>query len=180
MEIRNKLEVDYCFYITEKDRKEFTRPYGLLFVNNKKLLNYLNSYKTIISVGDYVTQLLVKSDLIPDIAIIDMKTKRNQLVELNINKFSKIIKIKNEPGVIRYSTLLILKELIANSSSNKNIAILVDGEEDVLVLPISLYAESDTAIIYGQPNAGSVIMEINKYNKWRAYDLFSKLRVKKC
>lgn len=180
MEIRDKSEIgDFCFYIPKEQRKEFVRPYGILFTSTSELLNYLKSYRMIISVGDYVTLLLQKNGVLPNIAIIDMKTKRTEGIHVNVNMFKNVIKVKNEPGIIRYSVCMLLKEII-EKRKDINTLLIVDGEEDVLVLPTSLYADFNSVILYGQPNAGTVVMEVNKYSKWRAYDLFSKLKVKKC
>ena len=37
---------------------------------------------------------------------------------------------------------------------------LVDGEEDLLVLPVCLFAPENSVVMYGQPNEGLVIAEI--------------------
>ena len=40
------------------------------------------------------------------------------------------------------------------------IRILVDGEEDLLVLPTCILAPENYVIMYGQPNEGLVIVQI--------------------
>ena len=40
------------------------------------------------------------------------------------------------------------------------IRLLVDGEEDLLVLPVCLFAPANSVVMYGQPNEGLVIAEI--------------------
>ena len=37
---------------------------------------------------------------------------------------------------------------------------LVDGEEDLLVLPVCLFAPENSVVMYGQPNEGLVVAEI--------------------
>ena len=37
---------------------------------------------------------------------------------------------------------------------------VVDGEEDLLVLPVCLFAPENSVVMYGQPNEGLVIAEI--------------------
>ena len=37
---------------------------------------------------------------------------------------------------------------------------MVDGEEDLLVIPVCLFAPENTIVMYGQPNEGLVIVEI--------------------
>ena len=41
------------------------------------------------------------------------------------------------------------------------IRLTVDGEEDLLVLPVCLYAPENFVVMYGQPNEGLVIIKIN-------------------
>ena len=40
------------------------------------------------------------------------------------------------------------------------IRLLVNGEEDLLVLPVCLFAPENSVVMYGQPNEGLVIAEI--------------------
>ena len=42
------------------------------------------------------------------------------------------------------------------------VRITVNGEEDLLVLPVCIHAPDDAIIMYGQPNEGLVILRINK------------------
>ncbi len=39
--------------------------------------------------------------------------------------------------------------------------ITIDGEEDLLVIPVCLYAPENSIVMYGQPNKGLVIVTIN-------------------
>jgi len=51
----------------------------------------------------------------------------------------------------------------------KESAILVKGEEDLLVIPTLLLAKNNTAIVYGQPGRGKVIVVVDEDKKeiWR-------------
>jgi uncharacterized protein (UPF0218 family) len=40
------------------------------------------------------------------------------------------------------------------------IRISVNGEEDLLVLPVCVYAPENSVVLYGQPNEGLVIVKI--------------------
>ncbi|BDC19194.1 hypothetical protein HS5_20840 [Acidianus sp. HS-5] len=155
-------------------RKELSRPYGILFKSTEKLLKYVDNFERIISVGDVVTQELLKNDKRIFLSVIDGKTKRNIKSSM---KFSKYITVKNEPGIIRLSAMSYIKSAL-NSFSNS--VIYVDGEEDLLVIPATLYGKEGDLIIYGQPNAGAVALEVCEATKWRVKDIFSKFIVKKC
>ena len=45
--------------------------------------------------------------------------------------------------------------------SKPPIRITVNGEEDLLVIPVCLHAPENCVVMYGQPNEGLVIVQIN-------------------
>ena len=49
--------------------------------------------------------------------------------------------------------------------------IVVDGEEDLLALPSILFAPINTHVLYGQPNAGLVIVSVTESLKVKVYDI---------
>ncbi|WP_235185662.1 GTP-dependent dephospho-CoA kinase family protein [Candidatus Acidianus copahuensis] len=132
-------------------------------------------FKRIISVGDVVTSYLVKEGIIPFLSIIDGKTKRQ--VYVNNIADSKTIHLRNEPGVIRLSVMERIRKIL---DDNKKSTLLIDGEEDLLVIPAVMYGHIDDVIVYGQPNVGAVGLEVSDIMRWRVKDLLSKFIVKKC
>ena len=40
------------------------------------------------------------------------------------------------------------------------IRIIVNGEEDLLVLPVCIHAPKNSVVLYGQPNKGLVLVQI--------------------
>lgn len=156
-------------------KTELSRPYGFLFKNNNSLIQFVNSLnRRIITVGDVVTLTLRENGIIPFLSIIDGKTKRTIKLDLNENN---IIRIKNEKSIIRMSTIKIIEKLL---NENNKKTVLVDGEEDLLVIPVVLYGKYNDIVIYGQPNAGAVVIVINKFVKLRVRQIFEKFIVKKC
>ena len=41
-----------------------------------------------------------------------------------------------------------------------DVRIMVNGEEDLLVLPVCVYAPENSVVMYGQPNQGLVIVKV--------------------
>lgn len=41
------------------------------------------------------------------------------------------------------------------------VRITVMGEEDLLVLPVCIYAPDNSIVLYGQPNEGLVLVEVS-------------------
>jgi hypothetical protein len=45
-------------------------------------------------------------------------------------------------------------------SSEPPVRITVDGEEDLLVLPVCMSAPENSVVLYGQPNEGLVLVHV--------------------
>ena len=70
--------------------------------------------------------------------------------------------VDNPPGTITdelWETIEKAKYLAAEES---NILIVVNGEEDLAVIPCVLMAPENTVILYGQPGEGIVVVEADK------------------
>ena len=102
----------------------------------------------IISVGDYTTDVLIRSRLKPWIEVVDLKTKRGEKVYSSEEGSVKVI---NPPGVISGSLIYAIASAL---HKNVHVRIEVDGEEDLAVLPILFYADENTVVIYGVPDVG--------------------------
>jgi len=60
-------------------------------------------------------------------------------------------------------------------AGDERIKIVVDGEEDLATLPAILYAPLGSAVVYGQPNEGSVLVEVTPEKKKHVMDLMNKM-----
>ena len=112
----------------------------------------------VVTVGDATTDKLLKMGLVPFLQIVDGQEKR---IKRNIPESESIItnlECQNPSGEISQESISIIK----NSFELKPpIRLTVDGEEDLLVLPVCLYAPENFVVMYGQPNEGLVIIKIN-------------------
>lgn len=170
MEIRHKPEIDVCFFPTREPRIELSRPYGKLVVGKESLPSEVRG-KRVITVGDFVTKILTDADITPHLSIVDGKTMRN----LYLGTKAEGDVVMNEPGVLRLSSMLKVKERIETGGR-----IFVNGEEDMLAIPAILFSEDGDVVVYGQPKAGSVVVKVNGMVKWRVNDIFSKFLRKEC
>lgn len=109
------------------------------------------------SVGDFVSENALNHGLIPDIIVVDNRTLRQEIKPIDI-RLSKI-SVKNPPATITKEAWKILRDSII---LNKKLAIIVEGEEDLLVLPLMADMPLGSVIIYGQPNEGLVIITITE------------------
>jgi uncharacterized protein (UPF0218 family) len=76
-----------------------------------------------------------------------------------------ILYVDNPPGVLTDELIELITDSIKTSTSDNPIIIVVDGEEDLAVLPAILNSPEDTYILYGQPKEGVVLV-----NSTKAYD----------
>ncbi|MGC8573683.1 MAG: hypothetical protein C0171_04510 [Caldisphaera sp.] len=149
--------------IPQKVRFDFSQPRGKLVYG--ELSQYIDSHdwKKIICVGDVVTYYCLKAKRKPDIIIIDGKTLRSKEgFSLNSNELEQysFINIKNPAGLLTYDNLDILCKM---ANENIKILIYVDGEEDILAMPILSCAPDNSLVIYGIPNKGAALVNISKY-----------------
>lgn len=179
MEICGKSQVNFYFYLPKELRNELSRPYGILYLNEEKLINDLKKFNRIITVGDVVTKTLLNYNIYPNLAIIDEKTKRfEKLIKIkNLENFNTIT-IYNEAGVIRFYTICKIRQVMSNLTKNSRILIKVEGEEDLLVIPVLLYSHYKDVVLYGQPNVGIVLMESSEPYIWRVKNIISKMLIK--
>ncbi|AWR99529.1 GTP-dependent dephospho-CoA kinase family protein [Metallosphaera hakonensis] len=173
MEVRDKREVDLCFKPSRGVRKELSRPYGILFSDTAKLISYLSNFNRIVTVGDVVTNSVISAKLTPFLTVVDGKTKRS----ISVTPHSIGKTIVNEPGLLRLSTMLKIKEIMEGDSPT---SVFIVGEDDMIVIPAIIYGRKGDVVVYGQPNAGAVCLENWEGSKWRVMDILSKFVVERC
>jgi len=76
-----------------------------------------------------------------------------------------LINARNPAGMLTNSIFEACSKAISQS---ENVTILVDGEEDLVPIPLILMAPLGTVLLYGQPNEGIIVREIDISAKRRA------------
>ncbi len=140
-------------------REKLRKPLGKLVKDRQELLKELKN-KEIIVVGDKVTQTLLKLGLKPKLAVVDYKIKRKEIKYNYKQKFKKVLFAENKVGTISAQAM----EKIKESLKYKNCLLEIEGEEDLLVLPVILELENGI-VCYGQPDRGIIVVEIDKEKK---------------
>lgn len=161
------------FKLTEEVAIELKKPYGKLFKNlreieKEKLKNF------IISVGDITTKNLLKEKINVNVAIYDNKTLRN-FIDEKIPNFPnyKIFEVINPAGMLTEEAFITVK----NAINEKFSQILVNGEEDLFVIPAIKFSDENSIIFYGQPGEGIVMIENNKILKEKIDELLKKFKL---
>ena len=167
--------------LPEELRKVFKKPFGEVFKGSglkpaEEIKKRLNGEKVII-VGDVTLKNILAVGIKPSLSIIDMKTKQKAektFDETNLGVLmgperglkeyldtSNVIKVKNPPGTISKDLWEKIHEHIEKDGS----VILVDGEEDLAVLPCILEADWNCVILYGQPDVGIIFVRVTEEKK---------------
>ena len=142
-------------------RDQLKNPLGNLISDNdpnkENILKKISTESIIITVGDRTTENMLQLGLKPQIQIIDGLEKRNQCIVPIDDTINTKLSCRNPPGEITEESIQIIKKAF---SSEPPVRIVVDGEEDLLVVPVCIFAPENSIVMYGQPNEGLVIVRI--------------------
>jgi hypothetical protein len=86
----------------------------------------------------------------------------------------KTIEVKNPAGTL---TKELIDQIRASLNSDGRVKIIVDGEEDLATLPAILYAPLGSVVVYGQPNEGSVLVDVTPEMKTRIDEFMKQMTV---
>ena len=167
--------------LPEELRSELKSPLGKLCKGNgveciKAMGQELKAAKKIAAVGDMTAFYLLEASITPDLTVVDNKTKRMPAPDhvqhrLEYDSY-KTIKVKNPAATLNPELIELIKDSLAGE---ERIKIVVDGEEDLATLPAILYAPLGSAVVYGQPNEGSVLVEVTQEKKEQIKDLMKRM-----
>jgi hypothetical protein len=149
--------------LTENLRSKLKTPLGRLVLETDsdqlEIIKKTYTDSIIITVGDATTEKLLKMGLVPFLQIIDGHEKRVKRMSLESESIVTNLNCKNPAGEISFDSISNVKKAF---ESNPPVRITVDGEEDLLVIPVCLYAPENYVVMYGQPNEGIVIVNITQ------------------
>jgi GTP-dependent dephospho-CoA kinase len=153
--------------LPEKHRKLFQEPFGELYRNLDEIIPKISG-RVVYAVGDVVTHSLRKKGIIPDIAVVDGYTMRSpckQMPEIH----GEYIRVKNPAGTLTDDLICALEHAV----DHPPFTVLVDGEEDLAVIPLVIAAPDGAIVLYGQPRQGVVFRMVNSEAKYTARQFLS-------
>ncbi len=140
-------------HFSEQIKEIVRKPLGDLHHGNVSYSREFADAKPLVVVGDYTFTLLVKAGVRPSVAVLDAKIERGT-VGLPPLEGYRVVKVQNNPGTISPEAA----EAVTEAVRTGNVAVVVEGEEDLLALP-AVYALPETGIlVYGQPKVGYVVV----------------------
>jgi len=141
-------------------RDQFKSPLGVLLPENQadksNIEKYLSPNSYIITVGDRTTEKLIQFGFNPSLQIVDSHEKRIKR-EPPKSKVATNLTCNNPATEITQESIDLIKRAF---ESKPPVRILVNGEEDLLVIPVCIFAPENSIVMYGQPNEGLVIVKV--------------------
>jgi len=124
-------------------------------------------------VGDFVAANLIGSGFSPDIVVVDNKTLRVKVerVEHGLRE----IKVPNDAATINAKAWLVLRGAVM---LKRRVAVVVEGEEDLLVLPLLAEMPIGSVIAYGQPHEGLVVVTVSEERREWARGFLNRMEMK--
>lgn len=139
------------------------------------LRNALRDSRVIVTIGDVVTLTLLEAGMVPDISVVDFKTKRipQRELEARLAKFKQpTVKVRNPPGEITPELWGAVRDGYANL---RKLRIVVDGEEDLAALPCIALSPEGTTVIYGIPNRGLMVLHVDRKARHDVEDILKQM-----
>jgi uncharacterized protein (UPF0218 family) len=149
--------------LTENQRAKLKKPFGKLYPNIGAISSFVAG-KKVIAIGDKVTDGAITAGITPQVCVYDGRTKRKEIaVPDSIIKYdARAVSVNNPAGQITGEAFQALKEAFATGAKTK---IFVSGEEDLLTVAAISLAPAGAYVIYGQPDEGVVLVEVNAKTK---------------
>jgi hypothetical protein len=150
-------------------RGAFKDPLGPVYQDAERLL--ADAGDPVIAVGDVVTYHLVAAGAPPKVALVDGKTKREEAseeVRSGVPDADREVEVASEPATVSDELLEALVDAIDADGST---LVTVAGEEDLATLPAVLASPTGASVVYGQPNEGMVLVNVDSETKARAREL---------
>lgn len=148
--------------LPEKLRNELKIPLGQLLPDNQVTIENISKFikpnSFLITVGDATTERMISIGIIPSLQIIDSQEQRVNRKAPSDENIATKLSCKNPAGEISQESISNIKKAF---SSKPPVRISVNGEEDLLVIPVCIFAPENSIVMYGQPNEGLVIVNIN-------------------
>lgn len=159
------------YRLPEHMRVGLRKPLGRVFSSTKALVAYLRKteFSKLVAVGDICAKELIINGVVPDVVIIDRKTRRKR-VKWDIKFPGKTFKVKNRPSTISGALMRAVKK-----SFDKKTMIDVTGEEDLAVLPVIKYCPLNSVVIYGLWFKGVVAVKAGKKMKYNVNKLLKRM-----
>ena len=133
----------------------------------------------LIAVGDVTTKVLHEAHVLPALSLIDFVVERqnqqHDMKRLGITS-EIIVSAENPHSSLTPSLWNALEKSLILAKEQKRVVIVVEGEEDLAVLPLLLLAPKNWVICYGQPRVGMIAIPVTESSKEQAITILSQFK----
>jgi len=156
--------------LPENLRERLKAPLGILLrdATKENILSHIPAGSFIITVGDATTEKMLKLNLTPSLSIVDGLEKREKK-SIPQGTAARLF-CDNPAGEITQQSISTIRHAL---ESKPPVWIIVNGEEDLLVLPVCIHAPQNAVLMYGQPNEGLVIVKITQEIRNKTQELLN-------
>lgn len=154
------------YHLTPKTRRIVRKPLGKLITGKTRqtMLRLRKIFsrkppKYIVAVGDRVSMLCLKAAIPVRTFILDGREKRRRIRWRHLPRVKRY-RTENPAGMITQEAWKAVRRAIRNRG-----ILMVKGEEDLLTLPAILESAFGSAVLYGQPKRGIVLVQVNAGKK---------------
>lgn len=162
-------------HLPENLRPQLKKPLGLLIqdsdVTKSSISDNIPKGAFVITVGDATTEKMISFGFNPSLQIVDSLEKRIKR-DLPAGKTETVLTCTNPPAEITDESISVIREALKMTAP---VRIVVNGEEDLLVLPVAVYAPDNSVILYGQPNEGLVLVHLTDEVRNRAKSIMDSM-----
>ncbi len=153
------------YRLPEGLRPRLAKPMGRLFspdeMKSEEFKEAVLRAPMVITVGDRVTETIGKLGRVPDVQVIDGRENRKDRELPNV-PFSRLVKVTNPAGTVTQQAIDGIREAF---EGGKPVRVLVEGEEDLLAIPVIAIAPLSANVFYGQPREGIVVVGVGADTK---------------
>lgn len=182
--------------IPEERKYLFRKPFGKVFSGNQDdphtaLQTCIDTLKLkkkfVVAIGDVTTVGFLQKKIYPMVSIIDYQIQRKPALyvkhSLYFPKKPAYFSVKNPPGTIQYDLIVRIRDAVHSYIYNKERSVIVvDGEEDLAVVPAVLVAPLGSYVLYGLPpiaatsETGVVAIEVTEEKKREMVELVRRVK----
>ena len=141
-----------------------------------KLLRLIEREKPpkVVTVGDVVSRETWKSGLRVGLRIIDQRSMRRRMPKASLSA-KTTYHVRNPAGVVTMEAW----KAIQDAMREKEVVMIVEGEEDLLTLPAIVESPDDAFVVYGQPSQGLVVVTATAPKKRKILEMMNAMHIRR-
>lgn len=172
--------------LPESRREDLKTPLGVLLpdagITKEQVVGMIRPGSYVVTVGDRTTERMMQFGIVPSLQITDGLEKRRvrphpRLAETGgsggregegrgadvrhagrrVGIKTTVMEVSNPPAQITPESVSAIRRAF---ETRPPVRIRVNGEEDLLVIPVCVYAPDNTVVLYGQPGEGLVVTPV--------------------